>query len=555
MEIGNEEFYKEYSIARSKYTEKVLASESPRRIIIAGPGTGKSYLFQEICRKNIDKGANKILTLSFINELVDDLSKDLEQLSEVRTLHSLSLGLFPGDSKMFLYLGKIIENDYELIKGKIVDYNYILCNLINDQEALSFYSDRRKYYNFFSPNCSVFTLIKYFDIDKNRIPIYDQLLIDEYQDFNTLEVSLLSRLSEKSPVLIVGDDDQSLYDFKYAIPDDIRNKNLSSEYESFELPYCSRCTSVTIDAYNKLVDVAKSKGYLSSRASKKVLYFRSKEKDEISTKHKKIAVKKNVFQTTLAYNVDNEIKKLFNPRDDSLPSVLIICPIRKQIEKLEKALTLKGYRNIDASQKYSYDDILEGANLLLNDNQCNLGWRILFQEYCIKQNNEDRFKQVLEQSITSSEKFLKLLEVDERKYIKQCIAILRKIRSNKEVTPDELQVAIDFLNYDPNQITLEKISTALDQSLIGKNIYKDTSIKIVTILGSKGLTRDVTFLVNFDDKYLLERDGRSLKITDTSICKFLVSLTRATTKTYIFTSESKYPTYVDWIGNEYLNEI
>jgi len=555
MENGNEDLYKKYFEARNQYTNKVLASDSPRRIIIAGPGTGKSYLFQEICRKKIEEGADKILTLSFINELIDDLSKDLYQLSEVRTLHSLALGLFPGDSKMFLKLGDIIENDFDLIKGKKVDYNYLLCNLIDDQEALSFYSDRRKYYNFFSPNCSVYTLIKYFDIDRNRIPIYDQLLIDEYQDFNKLEVSLLARLSEKSSVLIVGDDDQSLYDFKYAIPDDIRNKTLSNEYESFELPYCSRCTSVTIDAYNKLVNVAKSKGHLSDRSSKQVLYFHSREKDEISTKHDKITVKKNVYQSTLAYNIDNEIKKLFNPRDDLLPSVLIICPLRDQIEKLEKSLTLKGYRNIDASQKYSYNNILEGANLLLNDNQCNLGWRILFQQYCIKRNNEERFRQVLEQSISSSEKFLKLLEVDERKSIRQCIAILRKIRNRKDVTDDELQLAIDFMNCDPKQITLEKISMALDQSLIGKNIYKDIPIKIVTILGSKGLTRDITFLVNFDDKYLLERDGKSLKTTDASICKFLVSLTRATIKTYIFTGEPKYPTYLDWIGNEYLTEI
>lgn len=192
---------------------------------------------------------------------------------------------------------------------------------------------------------------------------------------------------------------------------------------------------------------------------------------------------------------------------------------------------------------------------MLNDIHCNLGWRILFQEYCKKRNNEERFRQVLEQSISSSEKFLQLLEIDERKYIRQCIAILRKIRKKNEISDDEMQIAIDFMNYNPKQITLEKISMALDQSRIGKNIYKDTPIKIVTILGSKGLTRDITFLVNFDDKYLLERDGKSLITTDSSICKFLVSLTRATTKTYIFTGESKYPTYVEWIGNEFLSEI
>jgi hypothetical protein len=83
MECDSTEKYKEYLKKRSEYTDKVIASNLPKRIIIAGPGTGKSYLFQEICTKKLADGAKKILPLSFINELVDDLSKDLEMLSEV----------------------------------------------------------------------------------------------------------------------------------------------------------------------------------------------------------------------------------------------------------------------------------------------------------------------------------------------------------------------------------------------------------------------------------------------------------------------------------------
>ena len=111
---------------------------------------------------------------------------------------------------------------------------------LNADEELKFYSKRRRYYNFFSPHCSVYTLIKMFEKNEDQIPAYSQILIDEFQDFNKLESHLLELLAKKSPVLIVGDDDQSLYDFKHARPAHIREKQTSGEFAAFPLPYCSR---------------------------------------------------------------------------------------------------------------------------------------------------------------------------------------------------------------------------------------------------------------------------------------------------------------------------
>ena len=73
-----------------------------------------------------------------------------------------------------------------------------------------------------------------------------------------------------------------------------------------------------------------------------------------------------------------------------------------------------------------------------------------------------------------------------------------------------------------------------------------TSIKITTILGSKGLSSDYVFMVNFDDKFLLEKG----KITDEKICNFLVALTRARKRLFIYTSSKQVPIFVEWIGEE-----
>ena len=548
------ETYQQFFDRRSSATSEVLQSTAEKRIIIAGPGTGKSFLFQEVCKNLRAQNLTNILTLSFINELVDDLATDLYKLSEVRTLHSLALSNLPTDSKMFLKLREIIEDDYYVLQGETVDYKDLLHNLLDEPPKLDFYSSRRRYYKFFSPDCSVFALIRYFENNENRIPAYSQLLIDEYQDFNILEAKLLTQLMTKSPVLIVGDDDQSLYSFKHAIPDDIRNKAASAEFATFELPYCSRCTKVTIDAYNHLVAAAQDNGYLGNRYPKDFQYFPSEEKDRISNIHTKIAIKNRVYSNTLAYHIDFQIKTMVNPKN-SLPSILIICPLRKQIAALEKALYNKGYRNIDASQRFEDDHLLSGINLILEDNKCNLGWRILFKEFCSKGGNEERYREVLQLSSESQEPFHKLLTVDERRPIKKLVSVLRKIQNDTEVSGEDFNLATSFLNIEPNKLALLKMKKTLNHSRIGKNILRDIPIKIVTILGSKGLTRDVSFLVNFDDRYLLEREEDGLIPTDTKICGFLVALTRAKSKTFVFTTQTEYPTYVRWLGDDYVQEI
>ena len=58
--------YLKHQESRSAYTNKIVDSDSDKKIIIAGPGTGKSFLFQEICKKLKGKGINDILTLSLV---------------------------------------------------------------------------------------------------------------------------------------------------------------------------------------------------------------------------------------------------------------------------------------------------------------------------------------------------------------------------------------------------------------------------------------------------------------------------------------------------------
>lgn len=101
-------YYSKFKTKANEYVQQILDSSDANKLVIAGPGTGKSYLFQEICAEFHKQGNSDILVLSFINELVVDLKRDLYKKAEVRTLHSFALGQLSRKDKFYLYLGDVI---------------------------------------------------------------------------------------------------------------------------------------------------------------------------------------------------------------------------------------------------------------------------------------------------------------------------------------------------------------------------------------------------------------------------------------------------------------
>ena len=440
--------YLEFKTKRDEFTNKILTSVALKKVVLAGPGTGKSYLFQQICERNIANGKKDNLALSFINELVNDLSDDLYKLADVHTLHSFALSKFPVTCKMFLHLSKIISDEYRIVTGLDIDYNEIFCNMLDAETELEFYSDRRKYYNFVGPHCSIYGLIKYWEVHPDKIPAFSQILVDEYQDFNKLEINLIDQLSDKSPILVVGDDDQSLYDFKYALPDIIRAKYSDKSFASFSLPYCSRSTNVIIDAFNSFISVAKNNGFLQSRADKDYVYFPSEDKDRISEENHKIIIKTGVYDSKISYNIENEIKDLYKSKDKDF-DILVIIPsiLKKKLSKINIDLHQKGFINIRTPNFSTYNPLIEGFILLLKDKDCNLGWRIISKELFSEGDNV-QFKDILDKSISNPKipfkNFIMDLNHDLYKKIKSTRAILNKMLSNKSW---RIRVLLYFTSY------------------------------------------------------------------------------------------------------------
>ena len=111
---------------RQKYVDAILKSGTRKKVVVAGPGTGKTFLFKKIL-----KDKNKSLTLTFVNALVEDLSLELCGLSDVKTLHSFAYNILKtnmGSVKIFPKLSEIIKEDAGILLKQEIDFNYIFHN-------------------------------------------------------------------------------------------------------------------------------------------------------------------------------------------------------------------------------------------------------------------------------------------------------------------------------------------------------------------------------------------------------------------------------------------
>jgi len=549
--MSEEEYYTKFKERADRYIDEIIKSDHPKKLVLAGPGVGKSALFKRICENNIQNGKTKNVALSFINELIVDLKKDLHGLARVSTLHSFALQELrktpAKEQGFFMKIADVINKDYEVINKNKIDFPKVICNLVDDLGKLEFYKKRRQYYKHFGPHCSIYTLIKYYEEDGDKIPEFDQLLVDEFQDFNKLEIRLIDLLSQKSSLLIAGDDDQSLYSFRHAYPDEIRLKYKSNDYKNFELPFCFRCPNAIVSAFKNIVDEAKSQGFLKRRVDNKYEYFPTKEKDEISKKNSEIIIKEEVFDNNVAFYIDKSVKDIFDSGDTKF-SVLVITPLPSQAIKIKNYLFKKGFKDVQASYKNEGDineSLLDGLGLLLKDRGCNLGWRIVAEQLLKKAD----FQKALKDSYTKEEDFKNLLDKSTIRAIESLLITINKIKENKTITEKGYEELFSAIGYDPNKITSGKILDRLKDYFPKSDIYKNTPVKITNILGSKGLTKDYVFLVNFDDKYLIGDKG---KITDEKICIFLVALTRAKKRVHIFSQ--KTPTFVEWINTNIIKK-
>jgi ATP-dependent DNA helicase UvrD/PcrA len=521
----------DYQKELGKALEKILQSKSPKRLIVAGPGTGKTTLFRKLL-ESAPGDPKKRLVLTFLNNLKNELEEKLSDLAGVFTFHGychfllrrseeLRGGLTIGFS-YFPGLASLIKSDWELTnKGESPKFIGLMRDL-QEGEQTSFYLKRANYYDAVEFDDSVFRVRKVLAEHPELVESYEMILVDEYQDFNRLEASFIDLLTTRSPITIVGDDDQALYSqLRGSSYEFIRNLHRGGEYERFELPFCMRCPEVVVGAISDIVEIARKTNSLRGRIEKPYNYF-PPHKEADSKRYPTIKIVATSTQQSNANYMGKYIaeaiwqipsEEIQESRNEGFPTVLIIGPVH-YLRPVAAHLSSEGFRlDIKEDSGQRTLERPEALAILRANPESNLGWRIMLEV------DPPRFRtKIIRQSVNEAVPLIGLLSGDYRDKI---------LAEAKEWSKKPAVAAA---------------AEAEDVSL--------PTVKLTSFEGSKGLSAQHVFVLGLQEGGL-PRDRQS--ITDLEICKFIVALTRTRKRcqilyTWRFGGNPRRPSiFLDWI--------
>ena len=294
-------------IQAAETSQHTAAHDASRLVrLVAGPGTGKSRSIEERIRWLLASGTppQSIRVVSFTRAASRDLQQRIENhctqngqpgVTRVRvsTLHSLALGLLRSGGFLAAFpVGPYILDEWEsenIIDAefsrisrrsparckKIRRYyeafwstgqwgppNYIPPNPpIDPAESATFgafHGPRTQTYCCVLPGelvrrCAEATAAGL--LDPAALLGIQHLVVDEYQDLNQSDIDFVEALiSRRVAVFIAGDDDQSIYSFRYAAPTGIQLfPNLHPGTGNHVLTDCFRCAEDVVRSANAFI--------------------------------------------------------------------------------------------------------------------------------------------------------------------------------------------------------------------------------------------------------------------------------------------------------------
>jgi DNA helicase II / ATP-dependent DNA helicase PcrA len=270
----------------------IAASTYPRIRVVAGPGTGKSFAMKRRVARLLEEAVEPetILPVTFTRVAAEDLHRELvgmgvpgcDALNGV-TLHSLSLKMLMRNHVLEA-TGRTARplNDFE-VKALVCDlmqahggkravgrlrkaYEAAWARLQHHQpgyvqspEDAAFTADLRAWMTFHEAMLIGEVIPQLYEYLRSN-PVaperseFQHILVDEFQDLNRAEQGVIELLSNQAHVCIVGDDDQSIYSFKHAHPEGIREWVVANPAaDDLHLDECRRCPTTVVHMANSLI--------------------------------------------------------------------------------------------------------------------------------------------------------------------------------------------------------------------------------------------------------------------------------------------------------------
>lgn len=567
--------------------------------LLAGPGTGKTKTLTRrvlslILQHNADPGTILLLTFTRLAaaQLKDEIKKVLEPLGkaipQVSTLHSFALRQILYNSSRIDALPRpiriaddweerhIIQEDLKRVLNlkEIAEVQKLINQLSTDWETLrvdeigweqqfpnpAFLGAWRGHKEQYGETLRaelVYQLKKQlnqnrdFQLDKE----YKHILIDEYQDLNACDLAVVNELAKRGAELFVaGDDDQSIYGFRFATPTGIRNfDQFYQNAQKLALEICFRCDKNILHSAEFVASLDPARLPKPTRPKDEaddgevlIVGFRDQthEAESIAKKIKSII--------DAGTNPDQITILLRSDRNGALSK-----PIIELLKKQGVDVSLSTDSELDNNKEYRA--VLSIIRLLVDETDC-LAWRTLLQigqnglgDECIKnlenyaQSKGIRFSEAI-QKIAGNPSELQRFGQKISNFVSETKTIIEELKAienpadvinslvDKLITANEVkeQVKKYFTGILENQekSDLENLIKVVSiSSDFIEQETKENAVNILTMHQAKGLTFDVCFIVGAEDEFIPGRNTGDKEGDERRL--LYVSMTRARHKLFI----------------------
>ena len=535
----------------SKEQRNIIENDLPRKVVISGPGTGKTTIIINILEKLLAAGvdSNKIQILTFTKSNTSDFVKKIkenikrEKLPRVDNLHSFALQELCKNRQINSNIAD--DSDEVLIKQDLKNLLNINIDRIKELFKKLFAgwenlnAEKKEWESTFSPDAPAFLgalrehqkimqyilrgelvyLYKNFlDTNVDYKPDIEFLIVDEYQDLNPCDQKVIQLIVERSgsKVFLAGDDDQSIYSFRNADPNGIKIEFLKKNYdgiEEFKLQECFRCDkeilnlsqAVIAQDYSRIPKVIKPK---SENDGLVKIYIFNDQNEEAQKLAK------------MSHFLIN--KKGFKPED-----ILILLRIdfRRCFSKLiidehkKLGLNIK-YNDLQSSFKSKYGQFLLACIKLLVDENKSLAIRTVF-EY-IKWVGNGAYKNIYTKAKNDKTNFFEASNQINNKLVQDFLQKMMNVVENnqnknireqlediKKIIPGYIIDGKDDVDNDLNEIVelnkgiskLEEILKFIHGLTDNNEVLIDpTAINIMSMHKAKGLSSKVVIVPAIDDE-------------------------------------------------------
>ncbi len=372
---------------------------SPLRVV-AGPGTGKTFAIMRRVTRLLEEGVNprRILVCTFTRTAANDLSREILSLG-VRgatnivagTLHAFCFrflaredvfsdtGRFP--RPLLEYETRFMLEDLKQqglggireCKKRLDAFNAAWARLQSEEPGWPQDGNDRRFHQTLTDwlvfhRCMLvgelipeaYNYLRYNPTCPERTT-FDHVLVDEYQDLNKAEQTILDLLADNGAVTVVGDEDQSIYSFKHAHPEGISEFDQCHNHTcDEELLECRRCPQLVVDIANDLIS------HNISRSPRTLTYLDGNPQGEV-----------HIVQWNSLQEEAEGIGQFVNDRVNSVQvdpgKVLILAPRRQLGYAVRDALNNLGTR----SHSFFNEEVFDGTPQKLQESMTKQAFTLL----------------------------------------------------------------------------------------------------------------------------------------------------------------------------------